>query len=164
MRVDDLKTLYKYNYWARDKLLLAAGGLSHAQLIAESAVSFGSLFSTLLHILNAEWIWRVRTHEGRSPQVMELEERIDSLDTLRQISFEEEKQMYAYLNGLENADLDQVIHYQNMSGLPHEDTLWHILTHVVNHGTQHRAEVALKLTELGNSPGDVDLIIYLRQY
>jgi len=31
----------------------------------------------------------------------------------------------------------------------------------IYYGTQHRSELALKLTELGHSVGNLDLIIYL---
>jgi uncharacterized damage-inducible protein DinB len=70
--------------------------------------------------------------------------------------------MQRFLSGLSDDDLDRTIHYTSTRGKPFENTLWHILLHVANHSTQHRSEAAILLTEWGRSPGDLDLIFFLR--
>ena len=74
----------------------------------------------------------------------------------------EERTMRAYVASLDSATLAQPIAYRSTGGSALSNTLWHILVHVVNHGTQHRAEAAVLLTALGRSPGDVDLIVFVR--
>jgi uncharacterized damage-inducible protein DinB len=49
-------------------------------------------------------------------------------------------------------------------GYVHERVpVWQTLVHVVNHGTQHRAEAAALLTGEGRSPGELDLINYAEE-
>ena len=59
-----------------------------------------------------------------------------------------------WLDGLDEAATNEI-----WDGLP----LWQPMLHVVNHGTQHRSEAAVLLTEAGASPGDLDLIDYLAE-
>ena len=162
MNVNDLLTLYDYNYWARDRILDSVANLSHHQIIAPATLSYGSLLGNLVHILNAEWIWRLRCQEGVSPIAFLLEGKITNLDTLQRTWRDEEASMRAFLGGLQEEDLSKQIRYKRIKGQEQTNTLWHILLHIVNHGTQHRAEAAALLTEYHQSPGDIDFIIYLR--
>ncbi len=67
-----------------------------------------------------------------------------------------------YVAGLSDEDMTTETTYANTKEKPFEAILWHILSHVINHGTQHRSEAAQMLTQLGHSPGYLDMVVYLR--
>jgi uncharacterized damage-inducible protein DinB len=155
--------LYDYNYWANARVLAAAGRITPAEYIAPAGLSHGSLRATFVHTLNAEIIWRKRTQEGISPNSQLSEADYPTLEFLVDHWRSEEQAMRGYIDSLSNDDLDTVIRYQSTQGIPFENTLWKILAHVVNHGTQSRAEAGIALLAFGQSPGDLDMILYFRQ-
>ena len=163
MRGDDLLLLYDYNYWANARILQAAAKVSEAQFAAASTISHGGLRGTLLHTLAAEWIWRMRCHEKVSPTALFSADDFATLVDIQAKWQTEERLMRSFLAGLSDEDLDSVVEYRSTGGKPLQNVLWQILTHVVNHGTQTRSESAVLLTEYGHSPGDLDLILYLRR-
>lgn len=165
MLLEHLQDLYDYNYWARDRILNAAENLTAEQFTAGSRFPIGGLRDTLVHMLFAEWLWRKRCM-GQSPQ--QDEKMIDAADypdlaSLRAAWTKEEQAMQAYLQTLTEEALGETIKYRTTTGTPYEDSLQGVLTHIVFHGMQHRAECAQMLTEYGHSPGNIDLIIYLRE-
>jgi uncharacterized damage-inducible protein DinB len=156
--------LFDYNYWANGRILDAAGGLTDEQYAeAVPGLSHGSIRATLVHALAAEQIWQRRCLEGVSPTTLLKEADCPTLAAMRALWAEEEAAMRAGLARLTDEALAGRMAYRTTRGTPMEDTLWQLLTHLVNHGTQHRAEAAVALTAFGHSPGDVDLIIFMRQ-
>jgi len=74
---------------------------------------------------------------------------------------EEEKQLMELAECVTDEKLNHTFSYKNTSGKPLTKILWHAMAHLVNHGTQHRTEAAVMLTDFGHSPGDIDLIYFL---
>lgn len=159
----DIGLLYDYNYWANARVLNAAARVTADQLKAPARLSHGSLGGTLAHILATEIVWRLRCQEGISPQALPAQSEFPTLDALRSRWTEEERKMRGYLASLGDAALAAKVQYRTTKGVPQENILWHLLAHVVNHGTQFRGEAAVALTESGRSPGDLDLLAFLRE-
>lgn len=160
MNKQDILILYKYNHWANGKILDAAANVTEEQFLADAFFPHGGLRSTLVHILFAEWIWRNRW-EGNSPTSRFKPQEFPTFEALRaRWSYEEEKLM-KFVEGVTDEQLNHPFYYKNTKGVPKENILGHALAHVVNHGTQHRAEAAAMLTGFGCSPGDVDMIYFL---
>jgi len=160
MNKQDILTLYKYNQWANAKILNVATNVTQEQYRAPASFPHGGLRGTLVHALFAEWIWRKRW-EGTSPTVRLKPEEFPTLEALRARWVEEEKQLMDFVDHLTDEKLNTTFNYTNTSGKPFTRILWHAMAHLVNHGTQHRTEAAALLTELGHSPGDIDLIYFL---
>lgn len=163
MNTKDIQILYKYNSWANARILNAALNVTQEQFVAAAAHPHKDLRHTLTHTLFAEWLWRKRW-EGDSPTQWINPEDFPTFDSLRARWGEEEKVLNEFAASVTDEKLNSVFQYKTTRGDPREDVLWQVMAHVVNHGTQHRSEAAAMLTELGHSPGDIDLIVYLREH
>jgi uncharacterized damage-inducible protein DinB len=112
--------------------------------------------------LFAEWIWR-RRWEGHSPTEWLTPEDFPNFETIYEYWKTEEIELMAFVENVSEDMLKSIIHYQTMGGKPYQNTLWHLMVHLVNHGTQHRSEAAAMLTDFGHSPGDIDMIVFFRE-
>ena len=162
MKKDEIQTLYRYNAWANARILHAAANLTPEQFLAPAPFSHGGLRTTLVHTLTAEWIWRSRW-EGHSPTALLSPEEFPTSEALRRRWQTEETALLAFVENISEETLDKTICYTTTGGRAYENILWHLMLHLVNHGTQHRSEAAAMLTGFGHSPGDLDLILYLRE-
>lgn len=163
MKLDEIKILYEYNYWASAKILLAGISLKGDQFTEETAHTYKTMRGTLSHVLASEWIWRLRCDEGVSPDSLLDETQFDTFMDVMARFGEEESKMRGFLARTTEEQLNGPITYTDIQGQEHTQMLWEILVHVVMHGMQHRAEAANMLTNFGHSPGDIDLIMYLRE-
>ena len=162
MNKDDILTLYAYNSWANARILNATTQVTAEQFLAPASFSHGGLRDTLVHILFAEWIWR-RRWEGHSPAGWLQPEDFPTFEALRTHWDAEEKALIQFVENISEEALNDSVEYSRTGGEPRENMLWHLMTHLVNHGTQHRSEAAALLTEFGHSPGDIDFIVFLRE-
>ena len=163
MNIKDILLIYEYNYWANKKILAASAKVSQEQFDTPAAFPFGGLHGTLVHILDAEWGWRMffQNNNWSAPDLDESEfPTVAALATRFQ---EEETAMRAHLATLRDEDMESHRRYTTDTGIERDRILWHCLLHVVNHGTQHRSEAAALLTDYGQSPGDLDFTVFLNE-
>jgi uncharacterized damage-inducible protein DinB len=120
----------------------------------------GNTERIMAHLLSAQQVWlnRCKGIASTSPIVLWPEWKTD---TFENILGDNHKGWVGYLNG--PIDLEQVVAYKNSQGTGYKNTLLDILTHVINHGTHHRAQIGqhLKLAGLEKLP-NTDYISFLR--
>ena len=162
MTAQDLQTLLDYHYWARDRMLDAAGSLTDEQLNRDLGSSFKSVRETLVHLYSAEWAWYERWH-GRMPTAPLPLDAFPDVAAIRQQWTAHEAKMRAFLGGLTDEGVARVIEYTLLSGAVGSASIAQMLQHVVNHGSYHRGQVTTMLRQLGaTSLASTDLIRFYR--
>lgn len=150
MRLDDIRYLFGYDSWATRRVLAAAEGVDEEVWGAAGVVGDRGLGAILVHQLGAHQRWRHGlSGSDRSPRPER--EPLPTPATLATAWAAEWAALETWLGGLSDEWLAT-----RDEGIP----FWQMLAHVVNHGTQHRAEAAALLTQAGRSPGDLDMIFF----
>lgn len=162
MNKADIDLLFGYNAWAWDRVLEQVAKLTREQYEAPAPTPQGSLRGTLVHALAAEMVWPQRA-EGESPAMLLRVEDAPTFGALRETWVRARSSFDAFLGTVTDEQLMSEVHYKTTKGVPEHNRMWEMLAHLVNHGTQHRSEAAMLLTGYGFSPGDLDLIVFLRE-
>lgn len=155
MQVDEIRWLFAYDRWATRRVLAVLDGLDPAVWTRTNAVGERGLGGILVHHLGASQRWRIAFQtqgDGESP-----EPEREPLPTIEELCERWEGEWAAVDAWLPTVSED-FVGYVN-EGVP----VWQMLVHVVNHGTQHRAEAAAVLTAEGRSPGELDLMNYAEE-
>lgn len=164
------KLMARYNAWMNDKLYAAAGQLSPQALSEDRGAFFPSILATLNHIAVADIIWLKRFAEH--PACAELREVISDLQrpaALDQLLFDTFAQLHAlrsrldghisdWVAALTEADLEHVLAYGNMKGVPAQRPYASLMLHFFNHQTHHRGQASTLLHQAGQDIGVTDLL------
>jgi uncharacterized damage-inducible protein DinB len=162
MTADNIRTLYDYTYWAHRHVWSCIESLTDEQFTQSLDYAFGSIRGQVVHTMNAEWIWFSRIRDT-SPKAMFTETEYPDRNALRAKWDSIEADVRGWLEALTDPMLENPIEYQNSKGTAFTQPLWSILLHVVNHGTDHRAQTLSMLYQLGAPTVEQDFIFYLRR-
>ena len=158
----DLQRLLKFNEWANARVFDAIAALTPEQLSKDLGSSFPTVALTAAHMVAGEWIWLQRWLGVSSSKFPDWASSSDIADLRRRLS-EIERERTAFIAGLADADLLTPRPYKLMSGLEDQQPLDVMVTHVVNHATYHRGQIATFFRQLGLKPIGTDFITFARE-
>jgi uncharacterized damage-inducible protein DinB len=163
MDARDLETLLDYHYWARDRVLDAAGKLTPEQFTRDLGSSFKSVRDTLVHTYAAEWAWHSRWR-GVSPTSLLPPEDFPDVQTIRARWAELETNVRGFLADLGEPGITRVIEFRLLNGQSGAMPFWQMLQHMVNHASYHRGQVTTMLRQLGAQPAkSMDMVGFYRE-
>jgi uncharacterized damage-inducible protein DinB len=155
---DSLLAFVRFHAWANDRILTTAAGLSDAQLRKADVLDHGSAFQTIRHLVDVDWSWREFCigNDVGDTYVWDHGYVLDDVPALHAFSLEDDARLRSDVESFDDTALREplALSAEPGDGVPR----WLIVAHVVNHGTQHRSELARYFTECGHSPGDLDLL------
>jgi uncharacterized damage-inducible protein DinB len=158
MDQEALEAFIRFHAWANGRILEQAAALSDEELRRPAPLDHGTAFDTLRHLVDVDWSWRefCTGHDVGQTYAWDHGFALDDLGSIASFCAEEDVRLGRYVRSLEPDALNERLQLGNEPGdaVPR----WLIITHVVNHGTQHRSELARYLTDRGHSPGDLDLL------
>lgn len=159
MNPQQVRTLFDYHYASFDRIRSCAAALSQEQFVAGSSYSVGSVRNQLAHCLMVDIRWLARLN--RRPPEMEYADFPDQATLWREWE-KVRDQVVAYVNRLSVEELDEVVDldFPERGGLRRSHR-WQILLHMVNHGTDHRAQILALLASFGAATFEQDLILHL---
>lgn len=158
MNADAFRQLYDYHFSENRKLWDSCiMALSQKQFTQPVGYSRGSVRDQVVHLMDVDEAW-FSDVRGAKPDDLADFRGIDNRQVLRERWDKIEQDMGEYLAALRD---EMLFEKPIAEGEDKDLILWQILIHVVNHGTDHRAQILRLLSDLGFKTGPQDYIFYV---
>lgn len=159
MNASAFRHLFDYHFTENRKIWdLCAHSLSYDQFIQNAGYSHGSVRQQILHLMSVDEVWFSEL-QGMEPSEPLPVVEFDDREKLRAHWDHIEQKMRGYL-----AEIQDDMLLEKPIKDPEEDQeliVWQVLLHVVNHGTDHRAQLLRQLSDLGVQTTSQDYIFYV---
>ena len=149
---DTLTTLFSHNLWANLHLLERCAALTSEQLDATISGTFGSIRDTLQHIVTSEQSYFHRISTGQPLRRSEDAPRL----TLAAMVESVRTTGAGFIAWAPKVQADDTVQVNWEDGTLRDVPKAIILTQVINHATEHRAQIMAILTQSGIQPPDLD--------
>jgi uncharacterized damage-inducible protein DinB len=159
MSKSQFQTLFAYHWHTTRQLMECSSRLSEAEYIENPGYGHGSIHDLLFHLLRSDTTWRLTLESGQRPTPLVVED-FPTLESLQTGFASEQGAWEGYLEGLSEAEIDEVVNLTNRRGEALATPRWRVFEHLVLHGMQHHSELAQLLTAKGQSPGNIDFIYF----
>ncbi len=157
MNADSFRHFYEYhfaenrNLW--DQYILS---LTQEQFTQPVDYSLGSVRNHIVHLMSVDDTWFCGLRGEEIPDMLE-PVHFHNREKIREHWDMVEHNMREYLTLLDN----EVLNEKPLDGEDKDLTVWQVLLHVVNHGTDHRAQLLRILHDMGMKTTSQDYIFYV---
>jgi uncharacterized damage-inducible protein DinB len=137
-----------YNLWANKVLLERLTQLPHEILHKEMGSSFGSIYKTVVHLMEVESVWwqRLKLQEHVQMPEKDPEENFKKLSKKLSVL---SKQWNDWVQEASEINIEHVFGYYNTKKVFFKQPVYEVLMHVFNHQTYHRGQVVTMMRQNG---------------
>jgi uncharacterized damage-inducible protein DinB len=148
----------RYNRWMNRKVYDAASTLTDAQRREDRKAFFGSAHGTLNHLLYGDLAWLGRFVNGEPRAFIADKELHGDFADLRSAREALDDETVRWAGQVTDGWLAAPFTYiSNIDKQPRTKPAWILVTHMFNHATHHRGQLATLLTQFGLDIGVTDL-------
>ena len=143
---------WEYDRWATDQIISSMKG---------QKVTDEYCLQSLSHLLNVNKVWLDRMKNGSSGVSMNGRMNLEECERFSDIL---NTDILEFVRNQHPDHLFSKCRYKNTKDKIFDNSYMEILTQMLNHGEHHRAQIVLRMRNIGAIPPATDYILYIRMH
>ncbi len=162
MNAESIRTLFQYHHWANRQVWECVEGLSNVQFKRVHDYSIGSVYNQVFHLMANE-LYTLSLFE---PRLYAAYANLKQSDFPARVSIRTHWDYYisrvnVALGNLTDSRLQSIVPMPSKQGTALEAPLWQTLMCMINHATDHRAQILALMHQMGGKTCEQGMFFYL---